>query len=122
MILAGCAGDRALSTEPRPGVSSPDAVIGTPAQTMIVAKDGSCGPDCTVLANGSILSGFSNRAPLYVVDGVPLMDPAPRWFEGLDFETVEIMRGSEAAAKYGNRGANGVIVLTTTRAAAKGGG
>ena len=55
-----------------------------------------------------------NRAPLYVVDGVPFagslnsINPA-------DIESSTILKDATATAIYGARGANGVIVITTKR-------
>lgn len=48
--------------------------------------------------------------PLYVVDGVPLRE-APM-LHADDLASVEILKGA-AAARYGIRGGNGVIVITT---------
>ena len=58
---------------------------------------------------------FGNNDPLYVVDGVPI-EPMPG--SGLlginpyDIKSIEVLKGN-AAAIYGNRGANGVIVIET---------
>lgn len=59
---------------------------------------------------------FGNNEPLYVVDGVPLVSVRggivpvnPR-----DVESIDVLKGA-AAAIYGWRGGNGVIVITTKR-------
>lgn len=67
----------------------------------------------------SISSPFRANAPLYVVDGVPLADNVPFTYGdilGLDVESVEVLRGAAAAALYGSRAANGVIMITSKRA------
>ncbi len=78
------------------------------------------GPD----GNGNI--------PLYIIDGVPV-DPRPLTpvsptlvGEGFDplstinpsnIESIEILKDADATAIYGSRGANGVVLITTKRAA-----
>jgi TonB-linked SusC/RagA family outer membrane protein len=51
--------------------------------------------------------------PLYVVDGVigvPITSISPN-----DIETIDVLKDASAAAIYGSRGANGVIIITTKR-------
>ena len=55
----------------------------------------------------------SGTDPLYVVDGVPGVDPttiAPD-----DIESFNVLKDASSAAIYGSRGANGVILITTKR-------
>jgi TonB-linked SusC/RagA family outer membrane protein len=68
-----------------------------------------------------------NNQPLFVVDGIPIDNSAPRntGFGGLDYgnaasdinpddvESVSVLKGANAAALYGSRAANGAIVITT---------
>ncbi|PSL44383.1 TonB-linked SusC/RagA family outer membrane protein [Chitinophaga niastensis] len=82
------------------------------------------------------VSGSGNNAyltpasPLYVIDGVPV-DANAGYEYGFqskgpgtsplsmippeDIATIDIMKDADAAALYGSRGANGVIVITTKR-------
>jgi TonB-dependent starch-binding outer membrane protein SusC len=60
-----------------------------------------------------------NMEPLYVVDGVALI--ATRAGAGIavsphDIARIEVLKDAAAAAMYGSRGANGVVVITTKRA------
>ncbi len=52
--------------------------------------------------------------PLFVVDGIPyegnINDINPR-----DIKSMEVLKDASATAIYGSRGANGVILVTTTR-------
>jgi len=60
------------------------------------------------------LSG--GQTPLIVVDGVPLDDPAT--FSDIppsDIASIDILKDASAAAIYGSRGANGVMVVNTRR-------
>ena len=69
-----------------------------------------------------------NNQPLYVVDGVPLdnssFGQAGLWGgydegDGMssinpdDIETISVLKGANAAALYGSRASNGVILITT---------
>jgi len=53
--------------------------------------------------------------PLYVIDGVPLNQNFFRNLNPNDIENVTILKDAAAASVYGNRGANGVIVITTKK-------
>ncbi|WP_340105961.1 SusC/RagA family TonB-linked outer membrane protein [Rhodohalobacter sp. 8-1] len=79
-----------------------------------------------------IIRGFSslggNNQPLYVVDGVPIDNSnrgsAGRWGgydrgDGIqninpnDIADISVLKGPSAASLYGQRGANGVVLITT---------
>lgn len=80
----------------------------------------------TIRGNNNI---DSDNQPLIIVDGVPLQNQAGLenigrgvdWGSAInninpnDIETYNILKGPTAAAKYGSRGANGVILITTKR-------
>ena len=56
----------------------------------------------------------ASNAPLYVVDGVPLMSAsAIETLNPRDIETIDILKDASATAIYGSRGANGVVLVTT---------
>lgn len=57
------------------------------------------------------LGNFSDNDPLYIIDGVPTT--ANRDFNVNDIETVQILKDASAAAIYGSRAANGVVIITT---------
>jgi len=79
-----------------------------------------------IRGNGS-LSG--DNQPLYIVNGVPINNAvqgtAPGTYGGIDrgdglisinpddIETISVLKGGTAAALYGSRAANGVILITT---------
>ena len=63
-----------------------------------------------------VRSIFGSNEPLYVVDGLPLM-PIRGGIVPVnphDVESIDVLKGA-AAAIYGWRGGNGVIVITTKR-------
>lgn len=61
---------------------------------------------------GSVNGGTS---PLYVIDGVPLMQGGIKDFDIASIESVEILKDASAGAIYGTRAANGVVLITTKR-------
>jgi len=56
--------------------------------------------------------------PLFVVDGTPIDDI--NFINMDDVEDVQVLKGPAAAALYGQRGANGVILVTSKKASHKG--
>lgn len=56
----------------------------------------------------------ASNAPLYVVDGVPLLSAsAIETINPRDIESIDVLKDASATAVYGSRGANGVIIVTT---------
>jgi TonB-dependent starch-binding outer membrane protein SusC len=98
------------------------------------------GTTIKIRGNSSILSGVN--LPLVVVDGVPLdgRDATPSlnlgnnglpfgttpssnpllYIDPNDVQSMEVLKDANATAIYGSRGANGVIVITTKKAASSG--
>lgn len=56
-----------------------------------------------------------STTPLYIVDGIEITALDFTTLNQGDFETVSILKDASAAALYGSRGANGVIVITTRK-------
>lgn len=54
---------------------------------------------------------FGSSTPLYVVDGV--VSGANRDFNFNDVESIQVLKDASAAAIYGSRAGNGVIIITT---------
>ena len=75
-----------------------------------VTSDGQPGADPTVRIRG--VGSFGSTSPLYVIDGVP-MGTSIRDFSSNDIETIQVLKDASAAAIYGARAANGVILVTT---------
>ncbi|MDR0792025.1 MAG: TonB-dependent receptor [Chitinophagaceae bacterium] len=75
-----------------------------------VTTDGQPGADPTVRIRG--FGSFGDVSPLYVVDGVPV-GTTIRDFSPNDIETMQVLKDASAAAIYGARAANGVIIITT---------
>ena len=75
-----------------------------------ITSDGQPGADPSVRIRG--LGSFGSTAPLYVIDGVP-MGTTIRDFSPNDIETIQVLKDASAAAIYGSRAANGVVIITT---------
>ncbi|MBN1119368.1 MAG: TonB-dependent receptor [Bacteroidales bacterium] len=75
-----------------------------------ITSDGQPGADPTVRIRG--LSTFGNSNPLYIIDGVP-MGTTIRDFSPNDIATIQVLKDASAAAIYGSRAANGVVIITT---------
>ncbi|HTR29572.1 MAG TPA: TonB-dependent receptor [Puia sp.] len=77
-----------------------------------VTNNGSPGTDPIVVIRGiSSISYASN--PLYVIDGLPTGDLST--IDTRDIESVDVLKDASAAAIYGSRATNGVIMITTKK-------
>jgi len=100
----------------RPNVNVLQSLQGQLAGTNIALSSGSPGTNkIDVIIRGQSSLNASTD-PLYVVDGVPLTQAFFRNLNPNDIETVTVLKDASATAIYGNRGANGVILITTKTA------
>jgi len=103
-----------------------EALIGKIAGVDVTAIGGGiAGSNKIVIRGNNSLTG--NNDPLIVLDGVPIdNDPRSGWGgrdygDGLaainpnDIESISVLKGNTAAALYGYRAANGVVMITTKR-------
>ncbi|AUC82343.1 SusC/RagA family TonB-linked outer membrane protein [Lacinutrix sp. Bg11-31] len=113
-------------TEAREG-NLVNALSGKAAGIQVTNSSGSVGASSRIVLRGnSTITG--NNQPLFVVDGVPLDNSSyssagsgggrdlPNGAADInpdDIESISVLKGPNAAALYGVRGANGVIVITT---------
>lgn len=101
-----------------------NALAGKVAGVQITGSNGAPGASSRILIRGTSSIG-SNNQPLFVVDGVPIDNGNYGSGTGVDYgngaasinpddiENVSVLKGPSAAALYGSRGANGVILITT---------
>ncbi|MCU7551160.1 TonB-dependent receptor [Chitinophagaceae bacterium LB-8] len=68
-------------------------------------------PSAVVLRGASTLN--SSQSPFYVIDGVPGADISA--IAPDDIASIDVLKDAAATAIYGNRAANGVIMVTTKR-------
>ncbi|MFD2247044.1 SusC/RagA family TonB-linked outer membrane protein [Pontibacter ruber] len=114
-----------------PVVGVDQALQGRAAGVQISQNSGTPGSGISVRVRGSSSISASNQ-PLYVVDGVPLTtgDFSQLGYGGQsvnaiadlnpnDIESIDILKDASAAAIYGSRAANGVVLITTKRGSAR---
>ena len=80
---------------------------------LTVANSGRAGSSPVVRIRG--INSTNSASPVYVVDGV-LQDNID-YLNQADIESIDVLRDPSSIAIYGMRGANGVIAVTTKRAA-----
>lgn len=113
-----------------------NTLAGKVAGVQINKAASGLGSSSKVLMRG-IRSVVGNNQPLYVIDGVPILNSAnEQAFSAIggtadagnrdggdgisnlnpeDVESISILKGSPAAALYGSQAANGVILITTKK-------
>jgi len=96
-----------VSSQSVPSVS--DALQGKAAGVRVISS-GVPGSDATFRIRGTSTIGNSN--PLVVIDGFPT-DAGLNQLNPNDIKSVEVLKDASAAAIYGSRGANGVVIVTT---------
>ena len=84
------------------------ALQGRIAGVTVSAANGQPGEGLNINVRG--ISSLSTTSPLYVIDGVygdiNMVDPS-------DIQSIEVLKDASAAAIYGSRAANGVVLITT---------
>ena len=98
------------------------SLAGKVAGVQITNSGGQIGASSRIVIRGN--SSFGDNQPLIVVDGIPISNSASMqnsvdYGSGLydinpqDIESVSVLKGGAAAALYGMRAGNGVILITT---------
>lgn len=113
----------------QPVASLNEALQGRVAGVQVAQNSGTPGAAVSVRIRGSSSLSAGN-APLYVVDGMPLLQGNYSGFnasfggQGVDalsdlnpneIESVEVLKDASAAAIYGSRASNGVVLITTRK-------
>jgi TonB-linked SusC/RagA family outer membrane protein len=88
------------------------ALQGQAAGVSVTQVTGAPGDDIAVRIRGAGTLGNNN--PLYVIDGVPTTGGI-NMFAPSDIESIEVLKDAAAAAVYGSRAANGVVLITTKK-------
>jgi TonB-linked SusC/RagA family outer membrane protein len=81
------------------------------APGVTVRNGGAPGQQSRIEIRG--VASFTNSDPLYVIDGM-LADANPT-INNDDIESIQILKDASAAAIYGSRAANGVVIITTKK-------
>lgn len=99
--------------EETPAVSLNQALQGKSAGVQVNISDNSPGGAINVIIRGQGSINQSNQ-PIYVVDGV-VMEGTLQNINVTDIASIDILKDASAAAIYGSRAANGVVIVTTKR-------
>lgn len=111
--------------ENKPVASFDNALRGQIAGVSVRQNDGQPGGGASIRIRGTSSINGTNE-PLYVIDGVLSLSEKVADDQGLvinplsslnpnDIESIEVLKDASAAAIYGARGANGVIIVTTKK-------
>lgn len=103
-------------------ITTPEQLVaGKVAGVSIISNNGQPGSGSTIRIRGGSSLSASND-PLIVLDGVPLdngsisgASNALSFINPNDIESFTILKDASAAAIYGTRAANGVIIITTKK-------
>lgn len=90
------------------------ALQGRAAGVDVVQQGGIAGADVNIVIRGA--ASLTATEPLYVIDGV-FTNNGLTTINPADIESIEIMKDGAAAAIYGSRAANGVVLITTKKGA-----
>jgi TonB-linked SusC/RagA family outer membrane protein len=114
-----------IANNPVAGVDA--ALQGKAPGVQVVQNAGNPGNGISVRVRGPASINAGNQ-PLYVVDGVPILQEnytqlglggqditAVTGINPDEIETIDILKDAAAAAIYGSRGSNGVVMITTKR-------
>ena len=102
----------AAQIEKTPVTTLDQALQGRSAGVQVTNNDASPGAGIQVQIRG--VGGFGNNDPLYVVDGYPITGGI-NTINPSDIASMDILKDASATAIYGNRAANGVVIITTKR-------
>ncbi len=96
-------------------------IVGKVAGVQIISNGGAPGAGSTIRIRGGASLNASND-PLIVIDGVPIANSgiagsanALALINPNDIESFNILKDASAAAIYGSRASNGVIIITTKK-------
>lgn len=103
-------------------ISTPEQLIaGKVAGVSVISNSGQPGAGSTIRIRGGSSLSASND-PLIVIDGVPLSNSSISGasnplslINSNDIESFTILKDASAAAIYGTRASNGVIIITTKK-------
>ncbi|MGB5509354.1 SusC/RagA family TonB-linked outer membrane protein, partial [Robiginitalea sp.] len=98
--------------ENRPNANVIQTLSGQVAGLDISTSSGQPGAAPTVRLRG-VNSINGNTSPLFIIDGTPVDEDNFRSINPQDIASIDILKDAGATAIYGNRGANGVVVIKT---------
>lgn len=104
-------GGAQFENEPVTDISA--ALQGRASGVEVVRNGGSPARDASIRIRGT--GTVNDASPLIVIDGVPAPEGSINDVDPEIIESVEVLKDASSAAIYGNRAANGVVLITTKR-------
>ncbi len=105
--------------EDRPVTSVTAALEGNAPGVQVNNSTGTPGSSPAIRIRGFNSFTSTAQSPLYVVDGI-VYDGSIADINPSDIESMSVLKDAASCALYGNRGANGVILINTKRAKGQG--
>lgn len=96
-------------------VDPTQALQGRAPGINVVQNTGAPGSPLQVRVRGVGTNGIAD--PLYILNGMPVGDLS--FLNPNDIENISVLKDASATAIYGNRGANGVVIVTTKKGSTK---
>jgi len=91
-------------------------IQGKVAGLTVISPSGNPSSSTQILLRGSTSLMGQNKNPLVLIDGIP---GEMNTIASQDIESIDVLKDGSAAAIYGTRGTNGVILITSKRAGGK---
>ena len=126
-IIGSIATVKSSDFRDQPIIGADQALQGRAAGVQVTQNSGTPGSGIAVRVRGAASISASNE-PLYVVDGLPIstgsytqlgtgnqQTNALSDLNPADIESMEVLKDAAAAAIYGSRASNGVVLITTKR-------
>lgn len=114
--LTGAVGQANVGDMAKAPVPSFDqALAGRIAGVQVASSDGQPGAEGVSIVIRGANSLTQSNAPLYVIDGFPVVSPDNGAINPADIASITVLKDASATAIYGSRGANGVIVIETKK-------
>lgn len=97
-------------------VTSVDNLLqGKAAGVQVTSANGKPGQGAFVRIRGTGSLNAGAASPLYIIDGAPIREEELSNIANEDIENITILKDAATTARYGSRGANGVVVITTKK-------
>jgi Ca-activated chloride channel family protein len=108
-----------IQIQGRPNASFTQTLQGQVPGLNITSGSGQPGANSNVIVLRGAGSINGNNDPLYVIDGVITGSNAVRNINPSEIASIDVLKDAAAITIYGNRGANGVIIVKTKNAITK---
>ena len=104
----------AADLEKEPVMNVASALQGKAPGVQVSMASAKPGEPVKIRVRGSTSLEGTNE-PLYVIDGIPAEQADMIAINPDDIQSIDILKDASAAAIYGSRAANGVVLITTKR-------